>query len=303
MTKEEIIRTVRQKIGSADLDGALDFMASIIQEDDKLFDDLIMLKSRHAYNEIQWQKHKIDHEEYFIRRTHIGTSALDLAKSIEPVTPLPIDVPKEYDTPLVKPPTKNEVFKVALTAKLLRKAGKHAEALTQWHKLPEEKQQKPAFCNEIAMLHRLTNNHDKAIMLLENMRNNNPQDVRCLNELATCQRERHWLKLALETIKSGLAIEPQNGHLHSNQFFIHLFFTLDKKNALATRDNYESQFGKPLIENPNYRGVCNDFLEQLDAIKMGDAPTEFMEQFIAECQGDKRAFLTAKRLQDMLKNR
>ena len=303
MTKEEIIRTVRQKIGSANLEGALDFMESIIQEDDELFDALIMLKSRQVYNERQWQGHKIDHEEYLIRRTHIGTSALNLGKSIEPVTRSPIDVPQEYDTPLIKQLTKDEIFKIALTAKLQRKGGNYAEALKLWHKLPEEKQQKVAFCNEIAMLHRLMNNHDKALMLLENMRNNNPYDVRCLNELATCQRERNWLKLALETIKTGLAIEPQNGHLHSNQFFIHLFFALDKKSAIATLDNYESQFGKSLIENLSYRKICKDFLEQLDAIKIGEADTELIEKFIEECQGDKRALHTAKRLHDMLKNR
>jgi Effector-associated domain 11 len=303
MTKEEILRTIRHKIAQADLEGALNFMASIIQEEDELFDDLIVLKASYVYNKNELQSNKIKREDYLISRARIEAAALDIAKKIKPVVPSPTNVPEEYDTPIVKKLTKNEVFKVALSAKLLRKADNYADALTLWQTLPEEKQQKPVFCNEIAMLHRLTNNHDKAVMLLENIRNHHPKDVRCLNELATCQRERNWSNLALETIKTGLSIEPANGYLHSNQFFIHLFFTLDKARAMATRDNYETQFGKPLIENPTYRAVCNDFLAQLDAINMGSAPTELMEKFIEECQGDKRAFQTAKRLQVLLKNR
>jgi tetratricopeptide (TPR) repeat protein len=302
MTKEEITRTVRQKIGRADLDGALDFMEPMIQENEDLFDDLIMLKSRHTLNENELQGHKIEREDYLIARARIEATALSIAKKIEPiVASLPADIPEEYEAPF-KRLTKSEIFKIALTAKQLRKAGNYAEALKLWHKLPEAQQQRAAFCNEIAMLHRLMNNHEKALFLLGNIRNNNPNDVRCLNELATCQRELNWINPALDTIKTGLDIEPENGHLHSNQFFIHLFFTLDKGRTVATRDGYEAKFGKSLIEKQSYRQLCNDFLEQLDAIKIGEAPTELMQKFIDECQGDKRAFQTAKRLQNMLNN-
>jgi tetratricopeptide (TPR) repeat protein len=302
MKKEDILQKVRAHIAKADLDGALEFMTSIIHEDDELIDELILLQASHVHNEKVHGGNRIELKDYLTTRARIEKAALDSVKKIEPIAPLPIDIPKEYEIPVVKKISKTDIHKIALTAKLLRKAGNYADALKQWQKLSEEQQKRTAFCNEIAMLHRLMNNHDKALILLGNIRNNNPKDVRCLNELATCQRELNWTESALETLKTGLAIEPENGHLYSNQFFIHLFFTLDEERAIATRDSYAAQFGKFLIEKESYRQLCNDFLAQLDAIKTGQAPAELMQKFIDECQGDKRAFLTAKRLKEVFKN-
>ena len=104
-----------------------------------------------------------------------------------------------------------------------------------------------AIQNDLAMNHRLVGNYREALDIFDNIKDKRPNDVLCLNELAICQRELERYTGALETLNRGLLIQPENNHLHSNKFFIHLFFTLNRNEAIIVRDNYEQTFGKKLI--------------------------------------------------------
>ncbi len=154
-----------------------------------------------------------------------------------------------------------------------------------------------AIQNDLAMNHRLAGNYSKALDLFDNIKDKRPNDVLCLNELAICQRELDRYTGALETLNRGLLIQPENNHFHSNKFFIHLFFTLNKNEAIAVRDNYERNFGRKLIIKPKLQDLYNQFLEYFEDIHNVSVHITLFNCYIEECQ-KKRAFNTAKNLLD-----
>lgn len=166
------------------------------------------------------------------------------------------------------------------------------------HDLVEASRQQPkniAIQNDLARCYRLTGKYSEALYIFDNIKDKRPNDVLSLNELATCQRELERFTAALETLNRGLTLQPDNNHFHSNKFFIHLFFTLNKNEAIVVRDYYEQTFGKKLMLKSELQDLYNRFLEHFEAIHNLLVEEELVRQYIEECQ-KKRAMKTANTL-------
>lgn len=232
---------------------------------------------------------KINSEESSLRFNSIFSSLMDLCKLIQKEDLILRDDPDLSE--------KHIAYFLIQRAEKYRKNRDYQNAIKD---LVEAAQQQPkniAIQNDLAMSYRLIGNYKEAINIFDNIKDKRPNDVLSLNELATCQRELDRYNAALETLDRGLKLQPDNNHFHSNKFFIHLFFTLDKNQALAVRDAYQQAYGKNLILKLDLHHLYNQFLEHFDGIHTLSVDEILIKNYISECE-KKRAFKTAQSLLD-----
>ncbi len=234
---------------------------------------------------------KVSFEESGVRMNTIIGSLIELCKLIQKEDLISID-----ETVV---PEKHIAYFLIKRAEKHRKNKDFQNAIKDLEEAARQQPKNIAIQNDLAMSYRLIGNYKEAINIFDNIKDKRPNDVLSLNELATCQRELDRFTAALETLDRGLKLQPDNNHFHSNKFFIHLFFTLDRHGAFAVRQAYEQAFGKNLILKSELHHLYNQFLEHFEGIHNVSADRILIKSYIEECQ-KKRALKTAQSLLDKL---
>ena len=185
-------------------------------------------------------------------------------------------------------------------ARKLRRTGKHSEGIVELRKAIELKPYSFKTQTDLAALLRLNLQYDEAIRILTSILDKYPRDAPSRNELANCYRELHNLDLAIEILKEGLKLVDKSNHFHTNLFYVHLFFTCQKEEAILVRDHYTALTGDKLIRDELFRKLYDDFIHQFEAIHDGQAEAEITNNYLTECIHHKKAYATAAKILNKL---
>lgn len=285
-----IKKQVEKHIRASDTQKAFDVFVDVLDINSASYNDLIIIEAEFNLLGKEAIRGTMSSDNYFMKMNDINARLLQFCRAI----PL-----ADYiQTPLQT--TDNEGITIVHTPYFLiqrasnhRKAKRYENALSDLQTAAQQQPHNIAIQNDLAITHRLMGNHKDAIYIFENIIEKRPNDVQSLNELAICCREIERYNAALSALDTGLRLQPDNNHLHSNTFFTHLFFTLNKEEALAIWQNYEQQNGKPLIKNELPRAQFFAFLTHFDALHTLDADVVLIEQYIQKCL-DLKAHKTAQ---------
>ena len=284
---EKLKSSILHHISKADTQKAFDLFNNNIESSSHLCNMITLIEAK--FNTIGLLKimGNIRLDEYINELNNINNSLISICQLI-----------KKEDLIIIESndvSTKHVAYYLIQRAEKYRKNGEFEKAI---HDLIEAASQQPkniAIQNDLARCYRLTGKYSEALNIFDNIKDKRPNDVLSLNELATCQRELERYSAALETLNRGLTLQPDNNHFHSNKFFIHLFFTINKNEAVAVRDYYEQTFGKKLILKLELQELYNRFLEHFEAIHNLLIEEDLVRRYIEECR-KKRALKTANSL-------
>jgi tetratricopeptide (TPR) repeat protein len=295
---EKLKKSIISNIKKGNLQSAFDLLENIniSTQNGKL---VVALES--AFNNLGHEKiaNKLNTEDYYIELSKIRSSFIIACELLEVGDFLPIEKEKIPEIPQNDTPLSNhEAHYLIQKAKNYRKYKNYPKAIEYLTEAARQQPRSIAIQTDLAINYRLVGNIKEALNILDELLDKRPHDVFIVNELANVQRENGRFRSALEILDRGLKLQPDNNHLHTNKFFIHLFFTCKKEEALNIRDNYEQNFGKKLIQTVHLQKLYNDFLIHFEALQKGEAERFLLQSYIDECQ-KKRAFETAKRLRHL----
>jgi tetratricopeptide (TPR) repeat protein len=287
---DAIKKQVEKHIRTSDTQKAFDVFVDVLDTKSSSYNDLIIIEAEFNLLGKERILGKMSSDSYFMKMNDINARLLQFCRAI----PLADYVQSSSQ------PIDSEDITIAHTPYYLiqrasnhRKAKRYDKALADLQIASEQQPLSIAIQNDLAITHRFLGDHKEAIYIFENIIEKRPNDVQSLNELAICCREIERYNAALSALEKGLKLQPDNNHLHSNAFFTHLFFTLNKSEAADIWGNYEKKYGKPLIKNELPRAQFNAFLTHFDALHALDADAVLIEQYIQKCL-DLRAFSTAR---------
>jgi tetratricopeptide (TPR) repeat protein len=287
---EVIKKQVEKHIRASDTQKAFDVFVDVLDSNSASYNDLIVIEAEFNLLGREMIRGKMSSDSYFMKMNDINARLLQFCRAIPlaDYVQKPLQLVDNKDITITHTP-----YYLIQRASNHRKAKRYENAIADLKTAAQQLPHNITIQNDLAITHRLMGNHKEAIFILEHIIEKRPNDVLSLNELAICCREIERYNTALGALEKGLTLQPDNNHLHSNAFFTHLFFTLNKKEALAIRQNYEQQYGKPLIKNEIPRAQFNAFLTNFDAIHALDADVVLIEQYIQKCL-DLRANSTAR---------
>ena len=284
---EKLKISILQHISKGDTQKAFDLLNHNIDSSSHLCNMITIIEAN--FNTIGFLKitGEISLDKYIREINKINNSLISICQLIKKEDLIVVDSNDES--------TKHKAYYLIQRAENYRKNKEFEKAI---HDLSDASRQQPkniAIQNDLARCYRLIGKYSEALNIFDNIIDKRPNDVLSLNELATCQRELERYSAALETLNRGLMLQPDNNHFHSNKFFIHLFFTLNKNEAIAVRDYYENTYGKKLILKTELNELYYHFLENFEAIHNLSIDENLVRQYIDECM-KKRALKTAKTL-------
>lgn len=284
---EKLKSSILHHISKAETQKAFDIFNNNIESSSHLCSMITLIEAK--FNTIGLLKivGKIKMDEYIHEINNINNSLISICQLIKKED---LIVMESNDVS-----TKHIAYYLIQRAEKYRKNGEFEKAIYDLSEAARQQPKNIAIQNDLARCYRLTGKYSEALYIFDNIKDKRPNDVLSLNELATCQRELERYSAALETLNRGLTLQPDNNHFHSNKYFIHLFFTLNKNEAIAVRDYYEQTFGKKLMLKSELQDLYNRFLEHFEAIHNLLIEEDLVRRYIEECQ-KKRAFNTAKSL-------
>lgn len=283
---EKLKISILNHIRKGDAQKAFDILNKVIEPFNEVGIAVATLQARFNFLGLDKIKNTINFDGYVLEMNKINDSLINLCRLIE----------KEHLVAMDENvPSKHIAYYLIQRAEKFRQNKDLEKAILDLIEAARQQPKNIAIQNDLAMCYRMSGKYSEALNIFDNIKDKRPHDVLCLNELATCQRELERYSAALETLNRGLTLQPDNNHFHSNKFFIHLFFTLNKNEAIAIRDYYEQTFGKKLMLKSELQDLYNRFLEHFEAIHNLLIEEDLVRRYIEECQ-KKRAFNTAKSL-------
>ena len=288
---ENLKNSILYHISKAETQKAFDLFNKNIKSSSHLCSMITLIESQFNTFGILKIKESITLHEYILGMNKINDSLISICQLIKIEDLIVIDSNDDS--------TKHVAFYLIQRAEKYRKNKEFKKAIDDLIEASRQQPKNIAIQNDLAMCYRMAGKYSEALNIFDNIKDKRPHDVLCLNELATCQRELERYSAALETLNRGLTLQPDNNHFHSNKFFIHLFFTLNKNEAIAVQNYYENNFGKKLILKLELHDLYNRFLEHFEAIHNLTIEEDLVRKYIDECQ-KKRAFKTAKFLLEKL---
>lgn len=281
--KNSILNHIRQ----GEAQKAFDLLNKNIDSSSHLCNMIALIESK--FNSIGLMRiiDDINSDDYIREMNKVNNSLIKICELI-----------KVEDLIVIEPtdvPSKHIAYYLIQRAEKFRKNKEFEKAILDLIEAARQQPKNIAIQNDLAICYRMAGKYSEALNIFDHIKDKRPHDVLSLNELATCQRELERYSAALETLNRGLMLQPDNNHFHSNKFFIHLFFTLNKNEAIFIRDNYEQTYSKKLILKSELQDLYNRFLDHFEAIHNVLIEEDLVRKYIEECQ-KKRAFNTAKSL-------